>query len=65
MGFTVEVGYTVIVNTIGIPKHPLAEGETVIVAITGTVPVLVAVNEGRSPVPLAASPIDGVLLVQE
>ena len=58
------VGNTVIENAIGVPIHPLAAGVTVMVAITGAVPALVAVNEGISPVPLAASPIDGVLLVQ-
>jgi hypothetical protein len=39
-------------------------GVTVIVATTGAVPVLTAVKEAISPVPDAASPIDGVLLVQ-
>ncbi len=38
---------------------------TVIVAVTGDVPVLVAVKEAIFPVPLAASPIEVVLLVQE
>ena len=37
---------------------------TVMVATTGAVPVLIALNDKISPVPLAASPIDGVLLVQ-
>ena len=39
-------------------------GVTVIVAVTGAVPVLIAVKEAMSPVPDAASPMDGLLLVQ-
>ena len=39
-------------------------GVTVIVAVTGDVPALVAVKEAMLPVPLAARPIDIVLLVQ-
>lgn len=35
-----------------------------IVATTGVLPVLIAVKLGILPVPLAASPIDGALLVQ-
>jgi hypothetical protein len=62
--FTVGVGLTVIVKVRGVPLHPLALGVTVIVATTGVVPVFTAVNEAISPVPLAARPIDGVLLVQ-
>lgn len=57
------VGFTVIVKVSGIPVHPLAVGVTVIVAITGVVPVFVAGKEGIFPVPLAARPIDGVSLV--
>jgi hypothetical protein len=34
-----------------------------IVAITGDVPALIAVNDGISPLPLAARPIDGKLFV--
>jgi hypothetical protein len=48
----------------GVPTQPLAVGVTVIVAITGVVPALVAVNDGILPVPLAASPIVGSLFVQ-
>ena len=39
-------------------------GVTVIVAVTGDVPVLMAVNAAILPVPLAPSPIEGVLLTQ-
>ena len=48
----------------GMPTHPFAAGVMVMVAITGTVPALVAVKEGMLPEPLAARPIDGVLLAQ-
>lgn len=48
----------------GVPTHPFAAGVTVMEATTGAVPALVAVKEGMFPVPFAASPMDGVLLVQ-
>jgi len=64
MSLTVGVGFTVIVNVSGVPVHALAEGVTVMVAVTGVVPVFVAVNEFMFPFPLAANPMDGVLLVQ-
>lgn len=63
-GKTVAVGYTVMVKDEGIPVHPFAAGVTVMVAITGAVPELVAVNTGRLPVPLASRPIDSVLFDQ-
>jgi hypothetical protein len=62
-GLTVGVGYTVMVNDSGVPTHPFAVGVTVIVAITVAVPLLVAVKDGIFPVPLPASPMDGVLLI--
>jgi hypothetical protein len=40
------------------------DGVTVTVETIGTEPELVAVKLGISPVPLAAKPIEGVLLVQ-
>jgi hypothetical protein len=61
-GLTVACGYTVIVNDRGVPIHPFAEGVTVMVATTVTVPVLVAVKDGIFPDPLAARPMVGVLL---
>ena len=61
-GLTVGVGFTVIVNDRGVPTHPFAVGVTVIVAITGAVPALVAVKDGIFPVPLPTNPMDGVLL---
>lgn len=39
-------------------------GVIVIVAVTGVLPLLMAMNDGMVLVPLAASPIDGVLFVQ-
>lgn len=60
---TVAVGFTVMVKVEGIPVQPLAVGVIVMVATTGAVPGLVAVNTGILPVPLAARPIEGVLLV--
>ena len=41
---------------------PLKTGVTVIVAVTGVVPLLTAVNGAIGPVPDPLSPIDGVLL---
>lgn len=46
------------------PVQPNTEGVTVIVAVTGTLVVLTAVNDGISPLPVAANPIDGSLLLQ-
>ena len=51
------------VKVIGSPEQPFAVGVTVIVAITVDAPVLVAVKEGISPGPPAASPIVGSLFV--
>lgn len=61
---TVGIGFTVMVNVCAVPVHPASVGVTVIVATTGVVPALVAVKDAMLPLPLAASPIDGVLLVQ-
>lgn len=68
IAFTVGEGLTVIVNVFAVPVHVLPplvnEGVTVMVAVTGVLPELTAVKEPILPVPLAASPIDGVLFVQ-
>ena len=64
MGDVTGNGLTVIINVSGVPGTLLIYGVTVIVAIAGMVPVLVAVNDGRFPVPLAPNPIDVLLLVQ-
>lgn len=61
---TVGVGLTVMVKDCVGPGHPLAVGVTVMVPEILAVVGLVVVNEGMSPVPDAASPIAGLLLVQ-
>lgn len=57
-------GFTVIVYEAGMPAQLFAEGVTVMVAVTAPVPELIVVNEGTSPVPLAARPIVGFEFVQ-
>ena len=56
------------VNVIGVPVQlmpPLVNtGVTVMVAVTGVLPVLIPINDGMVLVPLAPSPIDGLLLIQ-
>jgi hypothetical protein len=65
---TEGVGCTVMVKFCGVPLQVTAPnvylGVTVIVATTGVVPALVAVNEAMSPLPLAARPIEAASLVQ-
>ena len=46
------------------PEHSFAVGVIVIVAVTGAAVLLLAVNEGMLPEPLAANPIAGLLFVQ-
>lgn len=60
---TFGVGFTVMVYVAGEPVHPASVGVTIIVAVTGAVPVLVAVKAGVLLVPLAASPMDAAELV--
>jgi hypothetical protein len=66
--FTVAVGLTVMLNVLEVPTQltpPFINvGVTVIVAITGAVVILVAMNVGILPAPAAAKPIDGALFVQ-
>ncbi len=66
--FTVAVGFTVMVKVLVAPVQvipPLVKlGVTVIVAVTGVLPVLMAMNDGMVLVPAAASPIPGLLFVQ-
>ena len=50
------LGFTVTVNVDGVPVHPFAIGVTVIVAVIGDVPVLVAVYAGMFPMPLVPKP---------
>ena len=55
-----------IVNVFEIPLQPNAfDGVTVIVATTGDIPAFVTVKAGILPAPLAANPMEGVLLVHE
>ena len=68
--FTCAVGFTVIVKLVDRPLQltlPLVNvGVTVIVAVTGDVPLLIALNEGMPvllPADVAARPILGVLFV--
>jgi len=60
---TLGVGFTVIVYVDGVPDIRCC-WVTVIVAIIGVVPALVAVNPTIFPVPFAASPIAVLLFVQ-
>lgn len=61
---TVGVGLTVIVNVTGAPVQPLADGVTVMFAVTGASEAFTAVKAAISPVPFAARPMDGVLFTQ-
>ena len=47
----------------GVPSHPLATGVTVMFAVIGSLLVFVPEKEEILPVPLAASPIEGLSLV--
>ena len=66
--FTCPPGFTVMVKLFVGPLQPtkpfVKVGVTAIVAIIGAELVLLAVKEGMFPVPLAARPIVGWLLVQ-
>ena len=65
---TCPFGLTVMVNVLTAPVHvtvPFAyEGVTVMVAITGAVPVFVALKAAIFPDPLAANPIEGLSFTQ-
>ena len=65
---TFALGFTVMVNVLDAPLQvipPLVNvGVIVIVAVTGVLPALMAVNDGIVLVPLAARPIDALLFVQ-
>ena len=66
--FTCPVGFTVMVKVLVEPVQlvpPLVKvGVTTIVAITGAIPMLTAVNEAILPVPDDTSPMPGVSLLQ-
>ena len=59
------IGLIVMVKVLSGPMQPLAVGVTVMVATTGFEVEFNPVNEAISPLPEAAKPIEGVLLVQE
>jgi hypothetical protein len=52
------------VNVCGKPGQPAADGVTVIEAVTGVVPIFIAVKTGMFPLPLVAKPITVLLFVQ-
>lgn len=54
----------VIVNVSDAPLQPFKFGVTVMLAITGLVPLLIAVKGEISPTPFAPNPIVGSLFVQ-
>ena len=68
MAFTFPVGLTVMVNVLDVPTQLtpalVKVGVMEMVAVTGLLVVLVAINEAILPAPLAARPIEGVLLTQ-
>jgi hypothetical protein len=66
--FTFPDGRTVMANVSGVPSQLMVPavkvGVTVMMAVTGLSPALVAVNGETFPVPAAASPMEGLSLVQ-
>lgn len=68
MRLTDAVGLTVMVKFLGVPEQvtpPFSKlGVTVMVAVTGAEPLLVAWNDGIWPVPLAPRPIEVLVLLQ-
>ena len=63
--FTIAIGFTVMVKLIGTPVQPLVVvGVTVMVAVVALVKLFAVVNDGILPLPLAAKPIEGLLLTQ-
>ena len=65
IGLIVGVGFTVMEYVKGVPVQALAVGVIVMEALIGEIPALEAVKAGIFPVPLAARPINVLLLVQE
>lgn len=61
---TSGVGFTVMVKLCEAPGQPFAEGVTVIVAVTGALVRLIALNAGIFPAPPAAKPIEVLSFVQ-
>jgi hypothetical protein len=67
--FTAGTGLTVIVKVIGLPVQTAptdgsVTGVTVMVAVTGVTPLLIALKEAILPVPAAARPMAGLEFVQ-
>ncbi len=58
-------GFTVMVKLEGKPLHKFPRGVTVMVAVTGVVPILMGIKAGILPVPFAANPMELLLFVQE
>lgn len=52
------------VNVVGVPTQLAVPGVTVMVAVTGAVPVFTPVNDGIGPLPEAAKPMLVLLFVQ-
>lgn len=64
IAFANGVGFIRMVSSLAFPVQPLAVGVTVIIAVAGTLPLLLAVNAGMLLlVLLAAKPADSRLLV--
>jgi len=63
-GFTIGVGFTVMVNVTGVPGQTPNTGVTVMCAVIGPLVALVVTNGSISPVPLAARPMPVLLFVQ-
>ena len=63
-GFTIGVGFTVMVNVIGVPVQLPILGVTVMVATSGPLVALVVTKGSISPVPDAARPMPVLLFVQ-
>lgn len=61
---TSGVGFTVIIKFCGVPGQSIDDGVTVMVAVMGALVVLIAVNDGILPLPLAAKPIEVLLFTQ-
>lgn len=60
----VGIGFTLMLKVMSAPTQVLAEGVTVIRAVSGPLVVLVAVKEGMFPSPDAARPMVVLLFVQ-
>jgi hypothetical protein len=62
-GITDGIGFTVIVKLLGVPEQLFETGVTNIKAVVGILLLLVAMNGFDPEVPLAAKPMDGLVLV--